>query len=334
MRTHLSAVLASVAGAAVLLAGAAPASAVAETNLKPGRLDRGSDIAGPHVEGKTVVDGEVRVRIKAGMVILLGKSGDEYVVGTTDKNGDHSRTFRVTADGDRTPLVRNADVFEMELSSDGSRIGLATGRTGARSRMRVWSTVDGHREVSRQFPGSVSILDFGAKRMVLGSWGPNRTFWWNVNRDRTHRIAARTGYRASIAADRFAFFTKDPYNGGCSVTARLSDQHRLWRSCHERVEAFAPSGGRTAAVHILSDGLGATTVRVHKGGGKVLARYTTDGWFGALTWESRHALLLETHGSTKTAVVRCVLSDCERATDLSNNPSYRVSPRERLAARP
>ena len=199
--------------------------------------------------------------------------------------------------------------------------------------MRVWSALDGTRELSRQFPGSVSILDCGTDRMVLGSWGPNRTFWWNLTTDRTRRIVDRTGYRASIAADRLAFFTKDPYEGGCSISARLSDQQRLWKSCKERIDVFAPRGGRVAAIHILSDGLGPTTVRTHKARGKVLARYTTPGWFGTVTWESRRTLLLNTHGSTKTAVVRCVLRECERATDLSDNPSYRVSARERRAVR-
>lgn len=325
----------------VLLAATGPAGAsartkVPETDLKPATLSRGPDVAAPHLEAKTVVDGDVRLRIRAGMVRLLGKSGDEYVVGTSNKSGSgRFHTFRIDADGGRTPLIDGVSVFEMVLSADGGRIGLASGQTAKHSRLRVWDALNGDLEQSRRFPGAVSLLDFAGNRMVLGSWGPNRTLWWNVSTDRSRRIANRVGYIADIAADRFAFFTtKDPYSGGCSVSARLSDQHRLWRSCKERVDAFAPSGGRTAAVHILSDGLGPNRVRVHKAGGRLVASYTTAGWFGAVTWESPRALLLDTHGSSKTATVRCVLTDCERASDVSDNPSYRVSARERLSVLP
>ena len=59
--------LALAASAVVLLAGlASPAAAsVPETVIKPGALERGADIAVPHLEGKTLVDGDVRVGSRA-----------------------------------------------------------------------------------------------------------------------------------------------------------------------------------------------------------------------------------------------------------------------------
>ena len=334
MKRTLAAVAATVTG--LLLAGAAPAAAVVpETPIRPAELDRGPAPAIPYLQGKTIIDGSVHVRIRAGLVTLLGKSDGEYVVGTSDKNGNgRFRVLRVTSAGQRTLLLRDIPIFDMVLSRDGTQIGLASGHTADHSRVRVWSAADGHRQALRRFPGSVSILDFDAHRLVLGSWGPNRTFWWNARTDTTRRIADRVGYNADIRADRYAAFTKDPYNGGCSVVATLSAPRQgLWRSCQERVEAFAPHG-RTAAVHILTDGLGPREVRVHRTGGTLLARYTTSGWFGALTWESGRALLLDTHGAQKSALVRCELAHCERVSALRDTRFPRVSPGARPATQP
>ncbi|MFC4786677.1 hypothetical protein ACT8ZV_19535 [Nocardioides sp. MAHUQ-72] len=323
MKTSLAAVAAS--ATALLLGATAPAvAAVPETPVRPAQLERGPDMKIPHLEGRTVVDGDVRVPIEAGLVVLLGRaeSSGEYVVGTSNRTGDaRFRVFRVTAGGERTPLLRDIPIYGMQLSGDGTQIGLATTRTGDHTRLRVWSTTDGHREASRRFPGSVSILDLDEGRMVLGSWGPDRTFWWNSRTDATRRIAGRAGYRADIRADRVAVFTKDPYLDGCSVLSTLSaPRTTLWRSCRERVEAFNPRGTRLATVPVLTDGLGPSEVRVRRDGGRLLARYTTAGWFGALDWESAKALLLDTFGKKKAATVRCVLSDCERATPLRDTP--------------
>jgi hypothetical protein len=321
----LSLAAAAAAALTLLLGAAAPASAVPVTELRPAELPRGADVAIPHLEGKTVVDGDVRVRIRAGLVLLLGTSGPDYVVGTSDANGDgHFRTFRVTSSGKRTPLLRGVPIFDMVLSRDGTQIGLASGSTAAHTRLRVWSAVNGDRRATHRFRGSVSILDFDARRMVLGSSGPDRTFWWNTHSDATRRITDRSGYNADIRADRLAVFTKDPYRGGCSVASRLSAAHRpLWRSCRERVQVFGPGGGRLASIPILTDGLGPRDVFLRGTGGGLRAHYRTAGWFGAITWESATALLLDTNGSVKSATVRCVVADCERASRLRPVPDLR-----------
>lgn len=320
MKRTLAAVAATVTG--LLLAAAAPAAAVPVTVLRPADLPRGPDVTIPHLEGKTVVDGSVRVPIRAGQVLLLGTSGPDYVVGTSDANGDgHFRTFRVSSTGERTPLLRGIPVFEMVLSRDGAQIGLASGSTADHTRLRVWSAADGHRQALRRFVGSVSILDFDARRMVLGGWGPNRTFWWNTRTDATRRIVDRPGYNADIRADRLAVYTKDPYRGGCSVVSRLSAPHRsLWRSCRERVHLFGPGGSRLVSIPILTDGLGPRDVFLRRTGGGLVAHYRTAGWFGTLAWESASALLLDTNGTVKSATVRCVVADCERASRLRPVP--------------
>ena len=74
-----------------------------------------------------------------------------------------------------------------------------------------------------------------------------------------------------------------------------------------------------ATIHILSDGLGPRDVWLRKPGGKLLAHYSTE-WFGQIRWESDTSLLLDANGKKKTASVRCVIADCERASALRPAP--------------
>jgi hypothetical protein len=309
---------------ALLVGLAGPAVAVPETVLRPAELQRGPDISIPHLEGRTVVDGDVRIKVDAPRVDLLGRSGTAYVVGTSNADGTaRFRVLRLTPSGGRTVLLRRVPVWELVLSADGTQIAFPkAGRD--HSRIRVFDATDGEVQADRRFRGSVSVLDFAEQRMVLGGWGPSRTFWWNAHSNTTRRISGRTGYAASIGADRVASFTKDPYLGGCSVLTTLRGRERLWRSCTQRVATFAPRGTRMATVHILSDGLGPRDVLLRKPHGRVLAHYTAR-WFGALDWESDRKLLLDTNGARKSATVRCVVADCERASDLRPVPNLRAA---------
>lgn len=330
--------LTALACAATIVGGlAAPSSAtVAETKIRPAQLERGADLAFPHVDGKTIVDGGVRVKVRAPRVLLLGPSGDDYVVATSNKFGTgHYRTFRVTAGGKRTPLLRGVAIYEQTLSGDGSQIARASTRRGKHTKIRVWSAADGERETTRRFPGAVSILDFDENRMVLGSFGPDRTSWWNVDSGATKRLVNRAGYVANIRANRFASLNGNPYDGGCSVTARLSNPAKsLWTSCKQAVREFAPKGGRTVTDFILSDGPGPSVVEVHRTHGRLVARYRAPSLFGAVRWETARKLTMETFTKKKGATVRCKLADCERATRFTKAPQYRVMPREQRAMRP
>lgn len=327
MRTSLSAV--AVTSVALLLGGAvtghAFASAVPETRLAPARLDRGAPMQVPHLNDHTIVDGDVRVRVSGGQVRLLGASGDDYVVGISDQDGGGNfRTVRVTAAGERTVLFRGEPIWDQTLSNDGAQVTVATYLDRRRTRVRVYDATDGTREAARVFRGSVEVLDADERRIVLGGWSPDRTLSWNPDSNATKQVSDRVGYAADISADRLATVTGDPYLGGCTVVTTLSDpRDRRWRSCDERVAEFSPGGTRMATIHILSDGLGPRDVRLRRSGGKPLAHYSTAGWFGQLWWEDERTLLLDTVGAEKAAVVRCVLTDCERATALRPAPSLR-----------
>jgi hypothetical protein len=312
------------AGVALLLAAAPASASVPTTELSPGSLPRGEDVAIPHLEGRVIVDGDTRIRVAARRVFLLGKSGAAYVVHTSGKDGySKGRTFRVRPDGTRELLGRAQSAAELRLSDDGDHLVRARTLSHERTAVRVTDARTGEVVASRTFRGWLLSLDAADGRVLLSGWSPARTLWWRFISDTTRVVAHRTGGTADIAADRLGSYTGDPYAGGCYVLSSLSDPTQvLWRSCAERAVAFAPDGRRVATVGILDDGLGPTTVTVRRvTHGAALARYATR-WFGAIRWESATALLLDANGERKSATVRCVLADCERASDLEPVPQY------------
>ena len=121
--------------------------------------------------------------------------------------------------------------------------------------------------------------------------------------------------------------TDDPYDGGCSVVSTLSDPAAvLSESCTERVTDFSPDGRRLALVDLLTDGLGPNRVTVRTAGGRRVATYDAPFFFGLVQWETSEALLLQTNGTRRSALVRCARAACERASRLRSTPAVR-SPR-------
>ena len=154
----------------------AHASAVAPTQeIKPGALPRGADVAIPHLDGKTVVDGDVRIPVKGAVVRLLGKSGTSYVVSTMNKHGTSSRILRFAADGTRT-VIAEGEVFESQLSSDGLRV-FATKYRSKHSTLTAWSVATGQVVATRRFQGYPSVLDALGDRVLLGAWGRGTLSW-------------------------------------------------------------------------------------------------------------------------------------------------------------
>ncbi|WP_134738665.1 hypothetical protein [Nocardioides sp. 503] len=323
MKKTMSVLVALAAGLTGVLALGAPAQAAEPVVLRPADLPRGADVRVPHLEGRTVVDGDRRVRVRGGdRVVLLGRSGDAYVVGVSGDD-DGRGSIRLVRPGAAARVVlRGVPVFETVLSGDGQHLVRASASTARRTRVMVNRASDGALVRQRTFPGSAKVLDAGGGRVVLGSWGPDRTLSWSFATDTTTTLVRRAGYAASIEADRLATYSRDPYDGGCSVVRRLAaPRGTLWRSCDERVAAFAPGATRLATIGILSDGLGPTEVRLRKAGGRLVARYAAR-WFGSISFESERALLLDTNGTRKAATVRCTATRCVRASALRPVPTY------------
>lgn len=316
--SRLTATLAALAGLAALAAPAAAADAT--TQIRPGTLSRGPAGTVPHVYGSDLIDGDRHFSFAGREVVFLGKSGDDYLVGTWRQGSTTSeKVVRVTPDGLRTTVLKGVEPSSISLSRDGDRLirSRYLDRT-KQSQVKAWSSADGTPVAQRTFAGYISVLDADGSKMVLSGSLPSRTFWWSTGSNSTTRISTLTGYEASIPADRLAVLTGDPYQGGCSVVSTLSDPGtRIWRSCEQAVMEFSPSGSRVTTVHILTDGLGPGVVELHKVGGTLLHRWSTY-YFGQVLFESGDTMLMLAHGKTKTAWVRCTGADCERTSKLTD----------------
>lgn len=296
-----------------LRADATSAAPPASVTLRPAQLERGPDVTVPHLEGRTIVDGDRRIPVPGAHVALLGWTPRAYVVVSSTRQYTRNTTLRVRHDGTRTTILDSGakGPWALTLSGDGAHLVVVDDSAAPqRTRVTVRSARNGSLVARRTVEGSASVLDMEEGRMVLGAWGPDRTWWWNVISDATRRINDRVGYAADISGNRLASYTEDPYDDGCSVVTTLTGR-RLWRSCDERVTAFSPQGRRMATVHILSDGLGPTKVWTRKARGRLEASYTAR-WFGEISFENESALLLDTHGRRTATTARCVASTCER----------------------
>lgn len=307
------------AGAVLALTAlvASPAAAAAPTvDVRPAALERGADVPDPHVEGRVLHDGSMRLRFDAPRVTLLGTSGDRYVVLLARQDGSRSRVIWIRADETQRVLARGLDASQVLLSRDGKQLISTPTVTEDATILRVVDARTGDRIMSRRFAGSVTVLDADAGRAVLGAWGPNRTLRWNTTTGRLRTINHRTGYFADIATDRLAVYTRDPYRGGCSVLTDISrEPTRLSRSCSERVVAVSPDGANVATVGLLSDGPGPSRTTVRRAsGGEALVHYRAPYVFGRTWWESDTTLLMDTYTERRVATVRCSGTDCERAS--------------------
>lgn len=318
-----AAALAALSCSTLVGPGAGAASAEAATPVAPGSLTRGADPAVPVLAGRTITDGERTVRVPGRSPSLLGASGDGYVV-TTGLDG--RRPVLLLDGSGRHTLVDDLGTDDARLASDGSVVALTRYRFAAqRSRVRVLDVATGSIAQRRGFEGFANVLDADATRVVVSTFPPRATMLWDLAADRVELVGRQPGYAASLADDRLAVYTGDPYRGGCSRVVRLQDPSRtLWRSCEERVTAFAPGGERLATVGLLADGRGPQDVWARATDGTLLEHYTVAGWFGLVQWEDATGLLLDSHGVRRAALVRCDTDaeadatdgGCERAGDL------------------
>jgi hypothetical protein len=315
-----TAVLLGVLTAALTTAAslALPAQAAAPSvDLQPQRLARGADIAIPHIDDGDLVDGSRRVELPGTDAVLLGDSGDAWVVSawrTTSVGETRARRIvRIEPDGSLRELLRPADAHATVLSEDGSRL-VAVPEPGRRtSPVRVWSATDGSEIASRTFHRYPEVVAADGRRVLLRTTG--RLLWWRVGRDSVRTVTRDLSGTASIEHDLVSVYTKDPYLGGCTRLVRLSDLgETVWRSCADRIAAFSPDGTQMITFDILTDGLGPGELHLREVDGTRLATYTTS-WFSGWEWESPDTVLLDVNGRRKFATVRCTLAACEDATD-------------------
>ncbi|WP_180936457.1 hypothetical protein [Nocardioides ungokensis] len=224
-----------------------------------------------------------------------------------------SSVQRVAADGTTTPVMDRirGDIL---LSDDGLQLFEAVQRSGS-SVVTVRDAATGDRVTGRTFRGYVRVLDAAAGRAVLGASAPSRTFRWNTATDTTSRINGDEGYFADIRADRLASFVAAPGDTACGdVTTLTGARTTLWRSCRQAVLATSPNGRRLLTQSLVTDGP-VGQLSMYTDHGRRLATYRTPGSFGPGAWESNRSVLITAYGTRKTAIVRCGVDACERASE-------------------
>lgn len=299
----------------------APATAAGpkDVTIRPAALERGPDVAIPHLEGRRVVDGDVSLRVRGKQRFLLGASGDGYVVQVL--RGDDYQLVRVEPGSPQRRLVKNSPGMSV-LSDDGATIAVID-QVSRRTTVDVRSAVDGSLLARRGgFRGYPTVLAADADHVLVASFERGARDWsWQA--DTVSGVTRKSAYEADLASDRLAFFTGDPYDGGCSVVTTISrPRTTLWRSCDEAVLEFSPDGQRVVTTYALADGLGPSRVWERTVEGRKLASYRAPMYFGQIAWESPTDLLLDTYSRKKGATARCSEGVCERASSVRPTPSY------------
>lgn len=318
--SHL--VRATVVVAALLATSAAPATggaaAAGATRLEPDRLARGADLVRPYVEGQVVVDGDLRVPVDLRRPVLLGRGPGGWVV--ADRRT--ARALLVDRDGSARRLPGAST--ESVLSADGRFYATAGLVSDGETVVAVRRTRDGTRVASQVFRSwidenvgrFVSPIDVAGRRVLLGGSG-GRVMVWQWPRDRLRTVKDdRWHLQAGSLADDVAAGWTAP-GQRCTFVAPLSHPGRqTWRSCTERVLAFAPGGRRMVTV---DNGVDPSfqpvrQITLRRTDGRVLGRWSAVR-IEDVTFESATRVTFRLVGTTHTSMVRCSASRCANASD-------------------
>ncbi len=289
-----------------------PAGAVPETTVGLG-LDRGPAVVGPHVEGQTLVDGDLRIQVDADLLRYVGKSGSSYLVTASDDTDEHSRIVRVAPDGTLTRLARSYS-YPAELADDGQRLVTTRDRRGQTSTVTVRSATTGAPIAKRNFRGHIYALDLDGDRVLLG--GSKRTILWRTDVDRLDVLSRDGGYVGDLSADVVAGFDPSTHTaeGACTRIRRVSTGHVVTTMCDDQVLEFNADATLMATVGRYLDGpISVITGRTVDG--RVLARYRSSRptTVSGVDWETPTALLIGVLSENRSGTVRCTGSHCELA---------------------
>ena len=289
-----------------------PAGAVPVTTVGLG-LDRGPAVAVPHVEGLTVVDGDLRIQVDADYLRYVGKSGSSYIVMAGDESGRHSRIVRVAPDGALTRLARSYS-YPAELADDGQRLATTRDRRDQTSTITVRSATTGAPIAARTFRGHIYALDLDGDRVLLG--GSKRTILWRTDVDTLDVLSRDGGYDGDLSADVVAGFdpSTDTAEGACTRIRRVGTGQVVTTMCDDLVLEFNADATLMATVGRYLDGP-ISVVRARTVEGRVLARYRSSRptTISGVGWETPSALLIDVLGEHRSGTVRCTGSRCQLA---------------------
>lgn len=193
---------AAVAAALVLplamLPAAQAAVAVPTKDLQPATIKRGADPKIPHIQGTTIVDGERRIRVNAGVVTLIGKAGaSAYIVVAAAPGGSNARLLRVVAGQRPKVLQAPFNASSRTLNGRGNKLAITTRHDRQATVIKVLNTTTGAIVRTGTFGRFVGQVDFEGDRMMLSN--DDKTIWWNTRTGVRPLIKNRHGYLADIA---------------------------------------------------------------------------------------------------------------------------------------
>ena len=128
MRRLFTITIASLALAApLLISGAASAQAPSPLDIKPGKLARGADISVPHLDGTTIVDGAIRIKLDVKRVLLYGKWNNAYIAALGNAQWGNVRLARVAKNGAVKVLREGIDPFNAVLDAEADQVAYSFG---------------------------------------------------------------------------------------------------------------------------------------------------------------------------------------------------------------
>ena len=194
MRRLITTTTALLAMATPLLAAAPSHAAPPDVTIKPGTLPRGPDVSGAHLQGKTIVDGDVRVTVKAPRVLLYGKSNDVYVVATGDKEWGNTKLLQVRPSGATKQLAKFIDPFNTQLDADGGQVAYSYGDSISKPTIAVYDLALKDEVSVNAFASLPKLLDFD-EGSVVASFADFKvkTIQWDTVSDETVRLTVRKG---------------------------------------------------------------------------------------------------------------------------------------------
>ena len=232
------------------LAGAvlSPATAAAPEVLDLGSLGRGAPPAVPYLEGgdaHVLVDGALRIPVPENVIGLLGEIDHDYLLWAFASGRDgKEKILRISPDGTREVVLKARALYDAQVSPNGSAVATSAIGTTRQTTLKVYDIRTGALTKKRTVPGYGTVLDFDGSRVAVGVNNPNKTVTWALATDTITKVSDGIGYNVDLATNRFARFTKDPYQGGCTVVSTFSDPQT---GCGPRVGSVWRPGPPTAA---------------------------------------------------------------------------------------
>lgn len=289
-------------------------------------LDRGPAPKVPYVDGRTVHDGGETRRLGANDRLLAVVGAGDVVWAAESQGGAHNLTL-IRPNGDRVPLAERstaptAAISWAGVSADGKRMAWSTSVSGTNpgegSATVTYADAETGSVLNQgETHGPLEAVGIVGTRVVMSSYDEG-TMLWNGATDKwttwdgVHIVWGTHPESGLVSLGRPSGMFP------CGAVVRISQPgDNLWRNCTYRIDTFSPEGEFGTSIHVQTDGLGPSLVRlVETRTNDVLVTLEGDSQLMTnFVWESNRTVLMSAHVDGEWAIVRCTVDrTCELAT--------------------